>query len=253
MNLDFFGTTQPLETAAAGEIVGLKPGSVRSQKNRLISKGVLTPDDFPEDKWGATALSALAVAAETAQAAALRERMAGHLDQLDQLPGAVKAFWEDRRAQRERQGVTKAFKAELVPIQEIGERAIADPAHEWLLPPTAVAAGYGVGLAAIGKARERHPEDFREGVEVLTEPSDTTSGVTYTKAGVIMLGFLLKGERAAEFRRYAQGLVLAVAANSQNGQPPQLAPAVPLPDPAATGAAIAERKHSDYMLSLIHI
>ena len=90
-----------------------------------------------------------------------------------------------------------------------------------------VAAGYGVGERTIRAHKERHQEEFIEGVHYLVFTKGITRGtkssagslsstyVMWTKQGVIRLGFFIKSEQARLFRDWAEHLILFVAENKQ--------------------------------------
>lgn len=91
-----------------------------------------------------------------------------------------------------------------------------DPVHEYTLPTTEVAAGYGVTKDTLKKTLRRHSDELTEGKHWVSEvgtncphPGNNEHGIRHwTKRGIIRLGFFIKSERAKRFRDMAEDLVL---------------------------------------------
>lgn len=123
---------------------------------------------------------------------------------------------------------------EIIPVTPSGD-------HEYTLPTSLVAKGYGVTEATIRKHKQNHADEILEGIHFLVSQNlgdgDSTgatncsarnsTGVTniharqkglkrgndtvthWTKLGVITLGFFIRSERAKSFRRAAAEMILS--------------------------------------------
>lgn len=93
-----------------------------------------------------------------------------------------------------------------------------DAAHEWTLATEQVATGYGVTSQALRMTKQRHADELMEGAHWGVTICDTLGGpqsvVTWTKLGVITLGFFIRSERAKRFRRAAAELILNQTADA---------------------------------------
>ncbi len=94
-----------------------------------------------------------------------------------------------------------------------------DKNHEWLLDTSLVAQGYGVTDAVVRKHKERHAAELKEGKHWVSETKSHTSlsgtyetkSVFWTKKGVVRLGFFIKSGKAAQFRDWAEDLIIEAA------------------------------------------
>jgi hypothetical protein len=101
----------------------------------------------------------------------------------------------------------------VITIQNDSIPVFPSSVHEWTLPTTDVARGYGVGVAAIRKTKERHEDELTQGkhwISVTNCHGDPghANPVHWTKRGVIRLGFFLRSPRAKLFRDAAEDLIL---------------------------------------------
>lgn len=106
--------------------------------------------------------------------------------------------------------------SEFLPILRIDGEEIPvtpHPVHEWTLPTTAVARGYGVTEIAIRQHKNRHADELIQGTHWVVTKCNTLGGdqdvIYWTKLGIVTLGFFLRSERAKLFRRAAASLVLS--------------------------------------------
>lgn len=101
-----------------------------------------------------------------------------------------------------------------IQFQDINLEVIPDKDHEWLLESALVADGYDVTTANIRKTKSRNEDEFEEGrhyvVQIVTIGNLTKNKVFWTKRGVINLGFFIRSEKAKQFRRWAEDLILKV-------------------------------------------
>jgi len=89
--------------------------------------------------------------------------------------------------------------------------------HEYLIPSTDVAIGYGISRTTLRRHLQEHGDELNEGkhfikgVHILNtlvkgvQPNTTF----WTKRGIVRLGFFIKSERARRFRDWAEDLVIA--------------------------------------------
>lgn len=84
--------------------------------------------------------------------------------------------------------------------------------HEYTLPTTLVAQGYGVTESTILKHRDRHSDELVEGTHWGWTICPTLGGnqkiIEWTKIGVVTLGFFVRSQQAKRFRRAAAEIVL---------------------------------------------
>ena len=90
------------------------------------------------------------------------------------------------------------------------------PEHEYVLPTSQVAQGYGVQESNIRKHLERHGDELVEGKHWISCVTNSHAGAPpvkstlWTKRGVVRLGFFIRSKRAKLFRDRAEDLVLGV-------------------------------------------
>lgn len=99
-----------------------------------------------------------------------------------------------------------------IQFQDINLEVIPDKGHEWLLETALVADGYGVKDSSVRSQKSRHANELREGKHYITVANcNGGESITYwTKKGVVRLGFFIKSEKAAQFRDWAEDLILKV-------------------------------------------
>lgn len=113
-------------------------------------------------------------------------------------------------------------------------RITADPQHEFLMPTSEVAKGYGVSRGSIRMQMERNTEEFVEGKhfvkgvtirDTLQDRQVQPHQVFWTKRGIVRLGFFIRSERAKLFRDWAEDLVIFAADHAGKAEQLKLWPA----------------------------
>ena len=106
----------------------------------------------------------------------------------------------------------------IVKFQDLELELIIDKQYEWLIDSKLLAAGYNVSLDAIQNSFKRNKDEFEENKHYIRtnrisdKMSDTTNSTKakylWTKRGVIIFGFLLKSDKAKQFRKFAEDLII---------------------------------------------
>ena len=106
--------------------------------------------------------------------------------------------------------------ASLLPHIRVGTEIIGvmpSEEHEYLLPTSAVAFGYGVSEDAIRAHKQRQADELMEGRHWLSVTNCHAGNgnlpkTLWTKRGIVRLGFFIRSERAKLFRDAAEDLVI---------------------------------------------
>ena len=89
-------------------------------------------------------------------------------------------------------------------------QTIPDDAHDWLLPTSLVAAGYGVSESSIRSQKSRHSDELLSGIHWIKVPvSNGLFKILWTRRGVIRLGLFIESTRGRMFRDYVETVVLS--------------------------------------------
>ncbi len=96
-------------------------------------------------------------------------------------------------------------------IQVVLNEATPDHDHGWLLTTKQVAEGYDVDPSTIRGHKKNKPNELLENQHWITEGKSTL----WTKAGVIQLGMHITSDRAADFRRMAEQIILTAMDSNQ--------------------------------------
>jgi hypothetical protein len=95
-------------------------------------------------------------------------------------------------------------------FQVILRQAMPDDTHEWLLPTSLVASGYGVSESSIRSQKSRHSDELLEGIHWIKIPvNNGLFKIMWTRRGVIRLGLFIESTRGRMFRDYVETLVLS--------------------------------------------
>jgi hypothetical protein len=126
-----------------------------------------------------------------------------------------------------------------VELQSEFPAAVADSTHVFLMPTSAVAAGYGVGDSTIRNHKRDRPEELLEGQHWLRNEQ---GNVLWTARGVVQLGFCTQSKKGAEFRLKVENFLMqGNGATVSNRDAPKTLPSSPnLSTLDATAAAIAD-------------
>lgn len=104
--------------------------------------------------------------------------------------------------------VTKGVTVNVIPSKE----------HEYLMPTSEVALGYGISESGLRHAYMRHGDELLDGKHwikgVTFSPTlekgknEQPNQVFWTKRGIVRLGFFVRSERAKLFRNWAEDLII---------------------------------------------
>ena len=114
----------------------------------------------------------------------------------------------------------------VIKFQDIELNIVQDKQHEFLLSGKEVAIGYGVDETTIRKHKQDHSDELIEGKHFITVSNphaNPRAGIphtytSWTKRGIIRLGFFIKSVRARMFRDWAEDLIIEITESPSSRQ-----------------------------------